>query len=126
MNVKKVLSTVAYIVVVVAVVLGFKFYNMGEAAAETKSQVLELVREVEDYDYYKEYYESLVEANHDEAFRHAYDMGGRRRAAEFNERKYVVELFALMIAQAEREERERPALNLKQFRGDLLNATLEP
>jgi len=100
MNVTKVASTIGGFVVVVAIVLGFKFYNKGQANAEVKSEAAKIVQSLPGYQRNQAYYDSLVEHAHPIAFEVAYSMGGRRRSAKFNDQKYLSVLIAEMIKKA--------------------------
>ncbi len=93
---KKVLGIAA----VVAVILFFKMRNMGDDDAAIRQEMEAVVESLPCYDAHDEYLDKLLERHHGSAFYEAYEMGGRRRAAEFDENAYVEKLFGGMIKNA--------------------------
>lgn len=122
MKLKKALSTIVYIVVIVAVVLGFKFYNQSEASSDIKAQVMDVVRQLPGYSDDEYYYETLLDDCHDEAFRKAYHMGGRYQKDTFDPQKYMDELYARMIEKAKQDGRRRVVTSMTLRRHLFSNA----
>lgn len=118
---KKVLGNVACVILVVGGVLGVKFFNMNQASAEAKTHAAKALESIPGYAQERDYYESLLDAHHDAAFKSAYDMGSRRRSASFDHSGYLKELHSLMLDQAQGERRS-VAHSLERHRQQFLSA----
>ena len=103
------------IIIVVAIIVGFKFYNKSKAADDIRSQTIEIVQAMPGYDENKQYIESIFEPCFATAFEAAYDMGGRRRSAKFNQDKYITTLFENLMTRSERDGKEKLARRFKVY-----------
>lgn len=102
---KRVVSWVVGIAVMIAIVLGMKYYNKGKTEKEVKQQASEVVQRIPGYDKDPAYYDSLLEAAHPAAFDSAYKMGGRRQSAKFDAERYLERLFEGMKTKAGADQR---------------------
>lgn len=78
----------------------------------------QVVAEISNYHKYSEYYDSLVDKFHSQAFEKAYKLGGRHRANTLNEKSYLVEITALMLAQARSDGKNDVAEMLEIINGN--------
>lgn len=86
--------------VVLAVVLGYKFYNRSDVSDATFEQMTEVVHSLPSYTANASLLDGWAKIAHDAAFSSAYSLGGRRRASKFDADKYVQEFFKSMEEQA--------------------------
>lgn len=87
------------IVVIVSLVMGFKFFNKWRVGNEARGNAIESIESVVpgiDHDYLVD----LVSHHHDAAMEQAYQMGGRREGSTFDERTYRVALYSGMATEA--------------------------
>lgn len=115
MNMKKVSRTVGLIVVGVAVFFGWKLYSKSQASEETKQEAKSFIVNMPGYAADNAYYDSLLESAHPTAFDASYSIGGRRRAAKFDEGQYYDRLLTGMIAKAEQDKRTEAFAALTMF-----------
>ncbi|MEL6443345.1 MAG: hypothetical protein AAF089_17505 [Bacteroidota bacterium] len=94
---KKLLS----IVLVIAFVLGMKFFKQHEADGDIHDEAYLFVEALPDFDQHQAFYATAFEVAHDKAFQEAYHPGRRRRAATFDEDRYFEVLFDSMASQAQ-------------------------
>ena len=113
------------IVVIIAVLIGVKTYNKTEAASEIKTQVYKVLSQLQGHANDPGYFRSLVDDNHDEAFKPAYDVGGRYRSATFNRRQYFERLHSLMVEQARRDGRDWVSRSLRNGKSVFLSAAAQ-
>jgi len=107
-------------VVVLVVLVGIKFFTRSGDKEEILADMKKLVVRIEGYDQHAEYLDKLLEREHNRVFDKAYDMGGRRRGASFDETKYLGEVLTGMAADCERTKRTDLANSLRQYRDTLL------
>ncbi len=81
-----------YIVLAVAVVLGFKFYQKSKAGGEVKAQAMEQMQQQYAPLLGKDYVTELVNYAHPKAMDQAYKTGGRRKSSAFDADSYRVAL----------------------------------
>lgn len=103
---KKGLTKFIGIIIVVAIVVGFKFYKKERFSENIKSQSIEIIQKIPGYDENKTYIDSIFESSFDKAFEGSYDIGGRRRGAKFDENKYITMLFDNLIGKAKLDGKE--------------------
>ncbi len=115
-KVKKVISSVATVVVVVAVVVGLKFYNKHKTSGEVLAQAESVVQTVPGYEQDPAYHDALFEKAHDEAFSEAYSMGGRRTRARFDSERYLEVLLSTMRDMARADGRQEVAASIESRR----------
>ncbi|MFQ5505231.1 MAG: hypothetical protein ACE5F1_10590 [Planctomycetota bacterium] len=89
------------IVVVIAAVVGYKFYNKSTQSSEVKRTSATWFLNAPGYAKSKAVFDSLLDECHEVAFKKSYSMGGRRRAAKFNADAYAKILFSTMKSRAE-------------------------
>ena len=76
------------ILLIIAAVIGWKFYNKNSASAEVKEQAMALFQDLPQYEQEREFFETAVSESHDPAFNVSYSMGGRRRGSRFDNEQY--------------------------------------
>jgi hypothetical protein len=86
----------AGILIAIIAIMGLKFWRSGNDSKEVLAQAKELISEMPEYSENAAYLDKLAELHHPLAFNAAYDLGGRRRRASFNEKKYVHGLLTRM------------------------------
>jgi hypothetical protein len=86
----------AGILIAIIAIIGLKFWRSSNDSKEVLAQAKELISEMPEYPQNAAYLDKLVDLHHTLAFNAAYDMGGRRRRASFNEKKYVHGLLTRM------------------------------
>lgn len=100
------MKRVGIFIVIAAIAVWARMGNRDEADAAIKEQMLTLVQELPCYDGEDGYVAGLFDTQHMFAFNQAYDMGGRRRAASFDEDVYFDVLLNGMIIKA--RDRNKP------------------
>lgn len=100
------MQRVVIFIVIAAIVVWSQWGNRDEADAAIKEQMLTLVQELPCYDGEEGYVAGLFDMQHMFAFNQAYDIGGRRRAASFDEEVYFDVLLNGMIIKA--RDRNKP------------------
>ena len=70
---KKGLTKFIGIIIVVAIVVGFKFYKKERFSENIKSQSIEIIQKIPGYDENKTYIDSIFESSFDKAFEGSYD-----------------------------------------------------
>lgn len=99
-----------------AVVFGYRYYNKSETSDEVLRDLIVFVSEVEGYEKNPDYYNYLAESAHDEAFADSYHMAiGKRDRTTFDVGLYAMEVFPLMIEQAERDKSPHVVAALKKL-----------
>ena len=114
---KKVLG----IAVVVTAIMIFKMKNMGEEDSAIQEEMQAIVESLPCYDAHGEYLDTLFERHHGIAFQEAYEMGGRRRGATFDENAYIEKLFGRMIKNARDRSKRDLVECLQEARGVMLD-----
>ena len=104
------------IIVVIAVIVGFKFYNKSKAGDDIRSQTIEIVQTMPGYDENQSYIDSIFEPCFETAFEASYDMGGRRRSARFDQDKYISTLFDNLRQRSEQDGKEELARRFKVYK----------
>lgn len=92
---------VVTIVILVGVVMGFKFYNKSKAGREIKAEAISQIDRTLPDGVDVDYVHELVDHAHPMAMDKAYKMGGRRKNDEFDSQAYRTELFAQMARKAD-------------------------
>lgn len=103
------------IIIVVAIIVGFKSYNKSKAADDIRSQTIEIVQAMPGYDENKQYIDSIFGPCFETAFEASYDMGGRRRSAKFDQDNYITTLFDNLMTRSERDGKEELARRFKVY-----------
>ena len=104
------------IIIVVAIIVGFKFYNKSKAGDDIRRQTIEIVQAMPGYDENQSYINSIFEPCFETAFEASYDMGGRRKSAEFNQDKYITTLFDNLMTRSEQDGKEELARRFKVYK----------
>ena len=102
---KKFLSRGGVLVIAIAAIIGFKFWNKSSDSNEAKSQATQVIQGWPEYSRDAAYYDQLIETAHERAFDSAYSMGGRRRSAEFDAGEYLYKLLVFMSERAKADGR---------------------
>ncbi len=89
------------IVVVIAVVVGYKFYNKSAQSSEVRQAIETWIVNAPGYTANKAEFDALLDEAHEVAFKKAYDIGSRHRSATFDADKYAKILFSTMKSRAE-------------------------
>lgn len=91
--------------VVLAVILGLKFFNKSASGDEVLRKAHTIIQRCDAYDAHPEYLDGLVDWAHDDAFEASYEMRfGRRRASRFDEGLYFSELFSRIVARCREDK----------------------
>ena len=104
------------IIIVVAIIVGFKFYNKSKAGDDIRSQTIEIVQAMPGYDENQSYIDSILEPCFETAFEASYDMGSRRRSAKFDQNKYITTLFDNLRVRSEQDGKEELARRFKVYK----------
>lgn len=104
------------IIIVIAIVVGFKFYNKGKASDDIRSQTIEIVQAMPGYEENQAYIDSILEPCFATAFEASYDMGGRRRSAKFDQDKYITTLFDNLMERSKQDGKEDLAIRFKVYK----------
>ena len=94
-------TTTIGIVVVIAVVAGYKNYNKSARSSEVRQSMETWIVAAPGYHENKDVFDELLKEAHKVAFKEAYDVGSRRRSATFDVDKYARVLFSTMQSKAE-------------------------
>jgi hypothetical protein len=95
------LMGIGVFVVILAVVMYTRFNNRTEASDETYEAIMTAVRELPCYQVHPDTMEETCQRAHQMAFDQAYDIGGRYRAARFDDMAYVKGFFSNIIREVE-------------------------
>jgi len=99
--------------IAVPIVMAVVSYNKNKASDEVKSQTHELIQKMPSYEKEKQYIDRIFEASYESAFEEAYDTGGRRKSATFDEKKYISTVFDNMASMAKNDSKEKLASELQ-------------
>ncbi len=91
------------------------FTRMQEKAKDDKEVlaiVQRLLQDIPDYDANKNYYKTLTESAHKQAFESSYIMGDRYRSGDIDHKKYFRILFSAMALQAKADGKKEIAATL--------------
>lgn len=113
---KRGLSRFIGIIIVVAIIVGFKFYNKSKAGDDIRSQTIEIVQVMPGYDENKLYIDSIFEPCFETAFQASFDMGSRRRSAKFDQDKYITTLFDNLMVRSKQDGKEELARRFKVYK----------
>lgn len=109
---------IVFSVIVIAGVIWWKFSAQGKSDKEAHEELRHIVTKVSNFAGNQAYYGQLVDYAHPTAFKSAYSMGGRRRAAKLDAESYLLYAFDLMIQKAKQDKRNEIADALEKFRQD--------
>jgi hypothetical protein len=87
--------------VVIGGVLYYRMGNRSDTSEEVKKEIMAFLPKVKDYAKHKTKLNQWADDAHRQAFNEAYDMGGRRRSATFDEDKYVSTFFEVLCKRAQ-------------------------
>ena len=104
------------IIIVVAIIVGFKFYNKSKAGDDIRSQTIEIVQAMPGYDENQSYIDSIFEPCFEAAFEASYEMGNRRRSAKFDQDKYITTLFDNLMVRSKQDGKEELARRFKVYK----------
>ena len=104
------------IIIVVVIIVGFKFYKKDEASDNIRSQTIEIVQAMPGYDENQSYINSIFEPCFETAFQASYEMGSRRRSAKFDQDKYITTLFDNLMVRSKQDGKEELARRFKVYK----------
>lgn len=117
---------VIFLLIAIAVIVGVKVSRMDDdddrVLVETKQVFQSLLT---DYQTHAERVDTLIERYHPTAFLDAYEMGGRRTAASFDEAKYWKRPFQEMLQECRLRNDSKLIAHLEELRGRLLAPVAE-
>ncbi len=105
--------------VIAGVLVGLRFSNKDELAADTRVQVTELLMNLPDYNEAGPYYEGLADTYHEAIFDQHHKMGGRRTSSSFDSMGYIHELLEMMANDAERNNQDVRAGYLRTLKSEV-------
>jgi hypothetical protein len=92
------------LVIVVLVGIAMRYEHKSEAGSKMKAEVRAVLMHADGFAKNTDYFDSLLDVAHDEAFEAAYHMGyGRYQRSTLNTDLYVEKVFSLMIERANSE-----------------------
>ena len=104
------------IIIVVVIIVGFKFYKKDKASDNIRSQTIEIVQAMPGYDENQSYINSIFESCFETAFQASYDMGSRRRSAKFDQDTYITTLFDNLMVRSKQDGKEELARRFKVYK----------
>ncbi len=107
---------------VLAAVLGLKFYNKSSTDTEVLNDMRNLIGKMELEPADAEYLNTVLDREHQKAFDDAYTMGGRRRSSTLDEEKYVNNIFQALIADCRSNDKGELADFLAEAQKIILSA----
>ena len=114
---QKVLFRLVPFVVIIAALVGFKYYNKSKANKQIREEAFVLVQDFPRYEEFKPYYDAAFDEHHGMAFDQSYKMGARRSGSTFDSDKYVAILVALIEHDAAEDGHAEIAQSLVLYRG---------
>lgn len=110
------LAVLALTIAAIGGVLYFKFKRRGEASDVVRAEVVEFIQNnLKGYEQNRSLIDGWVQTAHDRAFAAAYDMGGRRRGATFDEDAYTAAFFESLENQAKARNKKDLALAIREL-----------
>lgn len=112
------------IVVAIAIACGLVWMNYsekGDDKQELREVAFEVFAVLPDYEANQSEYEFYFDMYHDDAFEKHYRMGGKRRAASFDEEAYWTEMFGQMITSATADGEDEVAESLRSLQAEMLD-----
>ncbi len=106
------------IAVIVAAVMGFKYYKKSGSEKETLAKVTPMVQQLANYDENAAKIDEKFMVAHKIAFKVSYKMGGRRKADAFDHSKYVSVLFGVMHQLASMDGDDTLAASIVKYTTD--------
>lgn len=110
---KKIIS----ILVVIAVVVGIKFFNKMRASNEIRDKAIAEMQAELGFELGEDYVKELVEYAHPDALDAAYTMGGRRKSDTFDDAAYGQVLFSKMAEKLQADGKPEMAIIFKAMSG---------
>ena len=94
------------VVAVGALVVFARMRGRDDTSDRAKAEAMALLAMVDGYADNEQFYQPRVELAHTFAFNKTFEMAGRRRAAKFDEARYLSEFFEKLISIAQNEGRQ--------------------
>ena len=85
----KIIAKVVPTILIIAAVIGFKFFRSKQSMNDIKEQVIVALQADMSPTFEKEYVKELVDYAHPFAIDGSYSIGGRRRSDKFDEDQYI-------------------------------------
>jgi hypothetical protein len=110
------MQKVGGVIVVIVILVGLKFWHRSDDSAEILADMKEVIAQLNVDEADAKYLEQMLEREHQRAFDAAYDMGGRRRRATFDEKQYLVQVLGAMAKQCDRDRSPEIADKLRTLK----------
>jgi len=115
------MKKLAGIIVIVALVIGLKMWNRGSSDKQVLADTKQLLGHLDVTAEERTYLEGALDRVHAKAFDAAYSLGGRRRGAKLDEKKYLDQVFGALF----RECRDNGKAELADKVGHMHNALMK-
>jgi hypothetical protein len=116
MSLRRIGAWILVVIVTMVIVFYVKGQRRTDFEAQAKSLSMTLLSEADNYKANEKYYGVRAEAAHKVAFGSAFDVGGRRQAASFDENRYLSVFFERLIDIVQNEGRQDIAKDLIKLR----------
>jgi hypothetical protein len=103
----------------IAVVVGFRMSNRGDASGQTLSEMREIIQSMDEYQDNDVLLDGFLKLAHVRAFGKAYDVGGRRDSATYDQEAYLDMVFDDMIEQCQNHHKTELADALQELRKEV-------
>lgn len=114
------------VILVVGLIFVPRLFSKGQMESECHAAAYQLVAKCDKYRDHSGYIIDICDLAHEEAFGRAYKMGyGRRSRSTMDYQVYYDELFDLMIARAESDNRKDVAESLDKLIDDVNNGKVQ-
>ena len=118
------MGKMAGIIVAILIACGFvwmDYSKKGDDKQELRDVAFEVLAVLPDYEAHESEYQYYFDMYHDDAFETHYQMGGKRRAASFDEEAYWAEMLGLMINSADADGEDEVAESLRLLQTEMLD-----
>ena len=119
MDAKRLLG-VALAILVIGGVIWLKLSDRADDSQAVRSDIMAALAEIDGYAEHEQFLLQRADLAHERAFGEAYNVGGRRRAAQFDERQYVQVFFHDLIQAAQQARKPTLVTSLEQMKAQLL------
>ena len=116
MDLRKIGGAVLTVILAIAVLIYVKGQRRTDFEDQARKASMTLLKEVDNYQANEKFYSVRAEAAHKMAFGSAFDMGARRKAATFDEDRYLSLFFERLIDMVRNEGRQDLAKDLIKLR----------
>lgn len=117
----KLLGKIVLVVVVGGAVFWWKMSTRSDASKQIHDDIKKVVVAMKEYPENKQNLDRWLEMSHEAAFDAAYDIGGRRQSASFDDEKYIDTFFEKMRMLATSAKKEALAKALEELKVTFIN-----